>query len=849
MDALKLGRPPLVPAAPDQGLDERQPFPGERDGPTGADLAGDEGIARRPSRDRDLDVGVPPGVPADWSRWFPGATPPREPLFSRSGRREGDEDRDRSSSVLASGGRLDLRATDSFSLVRILTWDLAAHLRWIGGPGTGGDRAPLTGATAGRPAPPRFGDPLYWVSLAPLLRLLLHPHVAPRAAVLAHLVEIGDASLTAAGEAASEPSLRWTVSQVHERVRVGREEPPTFEARDGRQRMLARFAQTELLAAEPYDPRGTFGSRLLLFADEVLPILEAFAAEEDATTLRRNATAALARCRTAQSAEALLRIATSTEDEVVLMRALSGLARHTAPLDWEPLLARLRATSDDVQRFAIVGALGRSRSPAVLEDLLRLLKQALQRKDSDLLVATLEAATQLPLGDAAEQAKPLLERVERTMRTSPKAYPPPGTLRGRDADVPDPPGTRGRLLHQLALCALARLDPSDPATVEALVDLVDGPVLARNDPARADRVAELITAVHPPAQLPYLEALGRTRSEKGLRLLRAVARHAEGALGAHALMQLPIFERQGVAEELLLEGETPEQRLVGFEALLADAHEKSTEYARELLAECAELEPGTGHAAQRFLYLRAVRALDVRGALLPGDLLPLLRHTRGARDAFDDLPAEVAELTGSLVETATGTARKRELTALVRELVALVIDNGMNRALGEDRRREAETYVLGLIDDVSAHRSNQAYLAVVRETILAYLLGYRRTVEDPNRAEFSPPVYLEREILLALGRTGEPQAAELLLQVLENPRNAHRAEACLALGMTGEESAAPTLARYLLDEDPFVRFAAYEALRNLDDAGIFVDWMHAPLPERSRAAERTWKWWLEEREG
>ena len=127
------------------------------------------------------------------------------------------------------------------------------------------------------------------------------------------------------------------------------------------------------------------------------------------------------------------------------------------------------------------------------------------------------------------------------------------------------------------------------------------------------------------------------------------------------------------------------------------------------------------------------------------------------------------------------------------------------------------------------------------------LLGYARPRVDITRGEFTPRVALEEEILLALGRTGSPQAAELLIQLLGNRRGRFRAVGCLALGMTGQRAGAATLASFLLDPDPFVRYCAYRAIREVTGEDVFADWMFGASRERVAAAEEYYRWTHEER--
>ena len=97
-------------------------------------------------------------------------------------------------------------AASSFALVRILTWDLAAHIQWL--QNLPEELGPTTGGTGLEPAPPRPGDALYWMTVAPIFRLLLHPQAVSRAETLAHLVELGEPTLSVLSAAAGEKCQR-----------------------------------------------------------------------------------------------------------------------------------------------------------------------------------------------------------------------------------------------------------------------------------------------------------------------------------------------------------------------------------------------------------------------------------------------------------------------------------------------------------------------------------------------------------------------------------------------------------------------------------------------------------------
>jgi hypothetical protein len=150
-----------------------------------------------------------------------------------------------------------------------------------------------------------------------------------------------------------------------------------------------------------------------------------------------------------------------------------------------------------------------------------------------------------------------------------------------------------------------------------------------------------------------------------------------------------------------------------------------------------------------------------------------------------------------------------------------------------------------LVSDAKARKANTEYLRLVAVAVTERMLGYPLERENRAQGEFLPRVMLEEEILLALGRCGEPMAIELLLSAVANPKNRHRAAACLALGMVGRKSAAPTLARFLLDGDPWVRFTASLSLAHLTGESPSVDWMYGNPATRLAAAEA----WMQRVEG
>lgn len=792
----------------------------------------------------DLDVAVPPGSPLDWGRAFPAITPPRKSLYPESGEREPERDPTTTSSKSKSA-EVDVRYSSSFGLVRILTWDLTGHLPWIGPQEALG---PITGRRPFERDAPRFGDALYWVTLAPLLRLMLHPEVVSRAETIAHLTEIGAPSLAVLNSASIEKSLTIPAETLR-RLIVAPESklPKPLAGSTPRDAMLARFVFEELERDHPYDPEGTFGKRFYLFHEEVEPILRRYA-DSPAIGVQRRAVAALARYDTFSAESKLFDAAFLTDDPVTVIRALSALGRVRSNRSWKPLVERLDEAEEPALRVALIGTLGRAGAREALPTLLRLGKDALNGFDTETLMAILSALTRISPSGHRDEIEAFVAEVEHGTNKRPDKFRPPGERSNHRADRADPPGARAEVLEQLALLVRRHLTPGDEQLARRIVGLPNiNPALIQVSGGRRGRGGEL-GRVHPPVQLLWLDALGHI-GESGQALLRVIVDSTllEAPVRGHALGRLPWEVRRELADGFARDPEmSPEMRLQALEVMLYDRDPRVEAICRGLLAECAAQPADAGTPAQRFLFLRVLRELSERGRLATKDLLPLLFHVKAPRHAFDDLPAEVREEVAALVAAAAQDAQKTELRRRIDAILDILVKNQMNPRVNAETRKGARSFVEEQLASVRAHRSDPGYVRSVTETILLGLLGWGSPVEDSNLAEFSPEILLEQEIVLALGRTREPQAAEVLIQVLGNRRNTNRAAACLALGMTGQEAFAKQLTPFLLDEDPFTRLCAYESLRRLTDKDVAIDWMYAPSEERFAAAEDYLEWFLEQ---
>ena len=834
-----------MPVSPKRTLPEST-----RRAPLCAALALALALPTRPGSRLDLDVGLPPGSPLDWSRSLPAITPGRAPLFSATPvalpPASDEEGRTRSRSR---GLPLDPRFSNSFDLTRILTLDIVVELDWVRGKA---ERPTGVGPLDGLPVHPAPGDPMHWTALAALLRLYLHPSEAPRNEVEVHLIETGLAALPALEAADRTTYLRGTAKLVRERVTPAGYAPPrplepTGEA-DAYERMLLRFVGEELLRDHPYDPVGSFGWRLFPLSDVLEPYVAAHLQHPNAY-LRRAAVSALGRYRTTRAAGRLVWTAVTSPDQVARLRALAALGRVERSVERGPLIARLVEETDLHERTALIGTLGRLRATDALPAILRVGDEALARGNGDLAMTAATAVAAIPPREHVASVAEFLDALEEACDRRALALGPSGGLPAVKADRPDRPDRRAELLRELAQIARGRIDPLDPERQRALLGRLapngKGPENPLSPPAEWVNAAS-IQRVSAPWQRLYLELLGDL-GRAGVAPLLAVVDDptADVALRGHALTQLPWGERRGTLGRVLEEGE-PALRLRALLLADRDDHPRLEELARAELARCAERPAGAGTPEERQLALVALRALGARRGFEAADVLPLVHHATAPRQAFGDLPEVIEREVENLVSRARGGLHRSALRREARRLVDLVVDRGLRAELDREREPLARE-VAERLASARAHRLDQTFLEVLAFDLRELLLAYPVPRWNRTTAHFTAPVPLEEEILLALGRTREAEAVAALADLLENRRNRLRSFACLALGASGAPEAAGSLGPLLLDPEPYTRWCAYLALARLTGAEERIDWMRASEEERFEAAQRMWKHALEKR--
>ncbi len=143
-----------------------------------------------------------------------------------------------------------------------------------------------------------------------------------------------------------------------------------------------------------------------------------------------------------------------------------------------------------------------------------------------------------------------------------------------------------------------------------------------------------------------------------------------------------------------------------------------------------------------------------------------------------------------------------------------------NPAVREDTAKIARNFgspeieaalVAALDDPVEAVRLNAVESLIILETAEAVPVLVERLGQEPS-AE------VQREMVDALGRLGDVSAVPVLIAYVEAREADPPLNAIWALGVLEDSASLPLLARLRESEDPYVRYSANEALRNLRPA-------------------------------
>jgi HEAT repeat protein len=605
---------------------------------------------------RDLDVGVAPGTPLEWTKELRVPTPTGHRGSVPTG--GGSDILDGSTTALG----VDFGSTSPLGVGRITTRDLPGHLPWTVPKATEeDDRVPTPGGAVTWEYPPAVTATQWWWVLAPLLRGGLHAQLVSEAEIGVLLVEIGEPARGAADAASGYGFCADAVAMVKREVTPvpsRRPEPPVMET--PLQQMFANLAAMELTSDYPYGMNPYFAQRTLSLGERAFPAVLACAKSEH-SFLRRNAISVLAHYGRPEGAALLREIAAGSKDAVARTRAILALARRR-DREIVPLLVKMLDDTDRFKRALAAHALGLAGQGSGGEALLK--KAAANVNDGELLFSILPSLARIRMGDGKFTAE--LRKLAATVAR--------GTYDvgiGQAGDQPDPKHTRRDILLEFLDLAIAA--QGDEPSIKR--------VLARK-------------GWRPAAQYLAIEVLSGL-GEAGTKALLEIVSDAaiEPALRAQALVRvlMPVPDVKLAARIAANEALPPGVRGIAISVLPGFDPPAARAAARSITD--AYRQEKYRAPAEAYLVLTAVQALGKAG---DGDV---------------DLLLEVAAI--AVEQRRKATAKAKQPKSPYQQEVEIVIEVPLLETvlieLGRTKsKRAGEALAMILADGTSAGRAEAA---------------------------------------------------------------------------------------------------------------------------------------------
>jgi hypothetical protein len=799
-----------------------------------------------------LDVGIPPGLPFEW------ATPsrvPTESLRMHVRKKEGDPKatRVRRPMEVSSRPRLYTEKTTAMAFARVTTVDILTHFNWNEGPQTDLVSRPTkgrvaTGGTLGPEVsvayPPDIPLDLYWVSFATWLRENLHPNQVSDAESIERLVEIGFPAMCVLHDVATRPVAKQQSFYVQNpqvakarlarwqkilRDRVGplpQTKPRSVaDPKDPERSMLLRMVADDLADGYASSVDDTFAGRLLsLPAQESLPLLVAYARPSTHPLLLRNAVALLGSYPEASALAALSLVASKSSDDVARVRAFMALARMGSQEARAAAVARVRAVSP----LTGVHVLGVLRAPEGVKHAMKLLRRG---GVEDKLVA-IRALGRIGIAD-----KKVVRALNKAFSSFAKAKP--GSLYEKPAwkaDVPDSPSVRRDTLGQLCLIALARLGDK-PAKKKVLALLARKPQAPGKNQApffNRDAVASLGTfgAFTLPTLAFLVESLEFLGDDAVPHLRRVVEdKVCDTGLrlaGWRALDRLHA-DTKDLVEKLAKAGSKPGVRVAALRRWSDLDSAKALERATEILKNFTTYRAGG--------QLEVMEAARIIGSAGKGAKLSRSAMVKLKGATLRDRPARLAKVLVSI--------------PIARLTVKGEAQEGWIQASYTSRGKTIEGWV-----EVRFLRIDQA----AADQLLAKTLGNAKRPKKNKsgvvpggggakpRLNNNPTIEVHYPVAEALaaalaGFNTKASRAALIAYLKDNTQPASaRGAVCAALASFKSSDSKQALAASLSDEDGWVRYCAFRALRHMGADVPFCDWIFAEEEVRAEATKALEAW-------
>ncbi len=776
----------------------------------------------------DLDVSIPPGLPLDWIRALPEASL-TDLARVPSKRGTGSVEAARVDRVTSEGA--------SFEFSGIATIDLPSHLPWSKPElTTAPPDVELTrsGAYELRTLayPPETSQPLYWLALASILRTALHPAETTEASAYVHLLALGAPAYVAAQHALTVAELAPLAKRVADAVGpVPSAAPEVPVAKDPYVMMLLRLATAELVASHPYAPDRPYAAQLRMLGPEGMsPVLEC--SKSAHVLLRRNATTMLGQYGD-EGATARLRALATDKDPVVRVRALVGLFDRRDVGALELAVAALKGKDEAVAALAADG-LGRIGDEGGVVPLVAYIDKNL--KEADALWSAIPALGRIGGGSAKSRAA--IVKAQKAVADRPGDYLPkvdlPTTMR---PDRPDPL-PRTTVLTQMCTFSLAMLGDA-PARELVFRLLREGGGAG----APGDKVAELERRLADlDARLAEIQRLLKAAGDAEARR-RLVDEYRQVSADRNAVAnQIGALDprrrigRGGAEVGVILRNVARANRLFVCEVLERVGTREAHELLRAVVEDKTESAQVRRAALDRLDLSQLVEFVQIpgeyrrwvdpreHGLVCASALLHLERHDAAqAVEAARVLINDYVATCGTLVQALPSQQRWPVIPAL-----SVLGTQGAHKVgdLGRVIKAADAELASALTQDkaVRAARDPRDMYAGLR---------------DKN---YQVPPVLETAIL-ELGGLDDPEALTLVLARIDAAGSAGRPQAVLALGGIGGPVAGARLLELLADASPWVRFAAYRAIRKLSGLDHACDWLYGTPEDHAPAIERYRDWY------
>lgn len=532
----------------------------------------------------DIDVGIPPGTPLDWSaELFRPPITARHGLIPPKPAAPGPAQvRERASVVqervpeplLLPFGQLGL-----YDHFRVTTLDIMRHiiLTWPRRGKYDPDVPSEEVSDLVWDYPPTYPTELYWAGALNALRVILHHEVVPAREMSAYLLEMGECalisskSLLVAGSNAPVsgplPLEKYPIVDPE----VADKRPPAAGGETPLEQAIYRLACVELSNAFAYTIDPTYARNTLALGREAeWALVEATRSQH--TFLGRNAVTVLGMLPYPRAEERLREIVREGKDPIQWVRAAMALGRKR-DLAIAPELEKWAASDDQVFSTVAVHLMGKMADPRRLPVLLKLARES---EDPDFLWTALPAIARL-----ADNTPEVFDTLRKVASKRLKPSRKHAGVGGFIPPMPEPQGTRDQVLAEVI--GLARASAGDLATRTDFLHKVRARGLAGFFPANQFLVIDVLRRLGTGAQPLLRTALEDKKLDPSLRVA-----------ALNALRPTPPAMRAWLQRAA---GDPDQPPLLRTTALLALAEQEDVKPAREAARALVQAYVKSGGAA------------------------------------------------------------------------------------------------------------------------------------------------------------------------------------------------------------------------------------------------------------